>query len=120
MDSAARILLVDDDANLTQMISRFLRGATDYEIRIVNRPEEAIDATRQFRPDLILLDWDMPGMRGEEVLSELRGCDGISSTKVALFTGTLHGTSETTERTWFLPKPMALTELLSMVQAILV
>jgi two-component system alkaline phosphatase synthesis response regulator PhoP len=119
MDSAARILIVDDDTNLSLMIARFLGGPGGYRVQVVNQPEEAMDAARGFRPDLILLDWDMPGMRGEEVLSELRRCDQTASTRVAFFSGTLQSSSETTGRTWFLPKPIALNRLLSNVQAIL-
>jgi len=119
MDSAARILIVDDDKNLTLLISRFLKQASGYQVRAINRPQEAMDAAKEFRPDLILLDWDMPGMRGEEVLSELRRCEQTSSTKVALFTGALRGNSENAEGTWFLPKPIAMTKLLANVHEIL-
>ena len=119
MDSAARILIVDDDTSLTQVIARFLGGMNGYQVRVVNRPKEAMDAARKFRPDLILLDWDMPGMRGEEVLSEVRQCHEIASTRVAVFSGTLQCSSETTDRTWFLPKPIALSRLLSNIQLIL-
>ena len=119
MDSAARILLVDDDSNLTLMVARFLRKTSDYEVQIVNKPEEALDAAKKFRPDLILLDWEMPRMRGEEVLAEVRRCEEIASTRVAFFSGTLQGSSETAERTWFLPKPIQMNRLLSNIQAIL-
>ena len=119
MDSAARILIVDDDTNLSLMVARFLGGSNGYHVQVVNQPEEAMDAAKQFRPDLILLDWDMPGMRGEEVLSELRRCDETASTRVALFSGTLQCSSETTGRTWFLPKPITLSRLLSNIQSIL-
>jgi len=119
MASTARILIVDDDTNLTLLVTRFLSHASRYQVRAVNRPQEAIDAARDFRPDLILLDWDMPGMRGEEVLSELRQCEEVASTRVALFTGRLRCNSDRAEGTWFLPKPIAMATLLSNVQAIL-
>jgi hypothetical protein len=56
---------------------------------------------------------------GRRVLSELRQCEEVASTRVALFTGRLRCNSDRAEGTWFLPKPIAMATLLSNVQAIL-
>ena len=62
-----RILIVDDDIPLTQMVKFNLEATGEYEVRIENISTHAIQTAHQFRPDLILLDYIMPGMDGGDV-----------------------------------------------------
>jgi len=69
--SKARVLLVDDErefaATLTERLS--LRG---YEASAAFTAEEAINAVAASTPDVILLDLNLPGVRGIELLMTLR------------------------------------------------
>jgi len=69
--SKARVLLVDDErefaATLTERLS--LRG---YEASAAFTAEEAITAVAASAPDVILLDLNLPGVRGVELLMTLR------------------------------------------------
>ncbi|MEW6746775.1 MAG: response regulator [Planctomycetota bacterium] len=66
-----RVLLVDDEERYrTSLAQRLaLRG---FEIQHVSDGEAAIRTTRQWRPEVIILDRRMPGMQGEEVLREVK------------------------------------------------
>ena len=67
-----RILVIDDDKGLTEMVKLNLEATGSYEVCIENHSPEAVETARQFRPDLILLDYVMPCMDGGDVASCLQ------------------------------------------------
>jgi len=71
-----RILVVDDDASLAEMLTIVLRQE-GFESRMVTRGDEAIDAFRDYRPDLVLLDLMLPGRDGIDVCKEIRTESGV-------------------------------------------
>ena len=66
-----KILIVDDDSNIADLISLYLMKEC-YETRIVGDGEAALSAVGSFEPDLILLDLMLPGMDGYQVCREVR------------------------------------------------
>jgi CheY-like chemotaxis protein len=68
---AKRILLVDDSSQVLDAIHDVLE-ARDYEVVVCDEARDAVETARELRPDLILLDVNMPGMNGWEVLEVLR------------------------------------------------
>jgi two-component system response regulator MtrA len=72
----ARILVVDDDTAISEMIGIVLRGE-GYEPQFAADGAEAIDMFRSSRPDLVLLDLMLPGIDGIEVCSTLRAESGV-------------------------------------------
>ena len=66
-----KILIVDDDSNIAELISLYLMKEC-YETKIVGDGEAAIAAVESFEPDLILLDLMLPGMDGYQVCREVR------------------------------------------------
>ena len=66
-----KILIVDDDSNIAELISLYLMKEC-YETKIVGDGEEALAAVDSFEPDLILLDLMLPGMDGYQVCREVR------------------------------------------------
>ena len=78
MDAAprGRILVVDDDASLAEMLSIVLRQE-GFESLLCARGDEAMDAFREFRPDLVLLDLMLPGKDGIDVCKEIRAESGV-------------------------------------------
>ncbi|MDO4325048.1 MAG: response regulator transcription factor [bacterium] len=66
-----RILIVDDDANIAELISLYLNKEC-YETKIVYDGEEALAALPSFAPNLILLDLMLPGIDGYQVCREVR------------------------------------------------
>ena len=76
MVSKQKILIVDDDVNIAELISLYLTKEC-FETRIVNDGEEALDAWQQFVPNLILLDLMLPGIDGYQVCREIRAKGNI-------------------------------------------
>ena len=71
MTTKQKILIVDDDNNIAELISLYLIKEC-YETHIVNDGEAALKAFTTFQPDLILLDLMLPGIDGYQVCRELR------------------------------------------------
>ncbi|MDD3278983.1 MAG: response regulator transcription factor [Lachnospiraceae bacterium] len=71
MVAKQKILIVDDDNNIAELISLYLTKEC-YECRIVNDGEDAICEAASFEPNLILLDLMLPGMDGYQVCREIR------------------------------------------------
>jgi DNA-binding response OmpR family regulator len=67
-----RILLVDDEVTITRTLKLYLEGTGRYEVRTENRGSKALEAAREFKPHLVLLDLIMPDRDGSEVAAELR------------------------------------------------
>ena len=71
MSTKQKILIVDDDTNISELISLYLIKEC-FETKTVEDGESAIEAFKNFKPDLILLDLMLPGMDGYQVCREIR------------------------------------------------
>lgn len=71
MTSKQKILIVDDDNNIAELISLYLTKEC-FETKIVNDGEQALREFDSFHPDLLLLDLMPPGIDGYQVCRELR------------------------------------------------
>ena len=87
------ILVVDDDAPILLLMRSVLREF-GFEPVAASSGEEAIAEARKRTPDLILLDRNMPGMSGDEVLQELRSDNGLSEIPVLIVSGEPLGPDE--------------------------
>ena len=81
-----RILAVDDDPNLSDLVRLFLEKTKRFEVRTENRPGNVLAAAREFRPELILLDVDMPGQDGGEVARDVSADPVLRGTPILFFT----------------------------------
>ena len=71
MVSRQKILIVDDDSNIAELIALYLTKEC-FETSIVNDGEEALKEFQTFQPNLILLDLMLPGIDGYQVCREIR------------------------------------------------
>ena len=70
-DRPVRVLVVEDDQEIAQVLQRSLR-MEGYEVKLTADGLKALDDTQAFLPDLIVLDLGLPGMDGIEVARQLR------------------------------------------------
>src|ERR1700744_2177922 len=71
-----RVQVVDDDAALAEMLGIVLRGE-GFEPTFVADGDKALDAFRDTRPDLVLLDLMLPGSDGVDVCRQILGEWGV-------------------------------------------
>ena len=81
----AHILIVDDDEFIAEMASEILISK-GHACGWVTSGQDALALLRHRRPDLMLLDQDMPGMSGAQVLRELRSSARHYDLPVIMFT----------------------------------
>jgi DNA-binding response OmpR family regulator len=66
-----RILVVDDDSDIRDMLS-FKLAHAGFDVHTEEDGEAGLAAAQQLAPDVVLLDWMMPGLTGPEVCQALR------------------------------------------------
>jgi response regulator RpfG family c-di-GMP phosphodiesterase len=116
------LLAADDDAAVLRLIERAIRGE-GYDIRTAGSGEEALALAAVRRPDLVILDVNMPGMDGFGVCARLRSDPATAATPVVFLTGL----DDTENRVRgielgadeYLTKPFEARELLARVKTIL-
>ena len=83
--SAKRILIVDDDITFLKMVKKWLMDK--YQVTIVKSGMQAIKYITGHRPDLILMDYDMPITTGTKVLEMMRSEPDSADIPVIFLTG---------------------------------
>lgn len=84
--AAKRIVVADDDDTLTDLLN-YLLSREGYEVTVANDGQETIDLLKSSRPNLLILDLDMPSKGGFEVLSEMVHRDEFQGTGVIILSG---------------------------------
>ncbi len=79
-----RILVVDDDQNMVLLGSQLVSSLGMIPL-VAFSGQEALDKVRRFRPDLVLLDINMPGMDGFEVIQALKADPATNLTPIIVF-----------------------------------
>lgn len=112
-----KILIVDDEPH----VRRAIVAALSHHYRVVEAPDglRALDLLRDENPDLVVLDYLLPGLHGYEVCRKIKA-DGTSPRKVLMLTA--YSAAGGRERAYsvgadaFLRKPFSLSELISTVE----
>jgi putative two-component system response regulator len=94
-DAGVRVLVVDDDAPLRSLLRATL-AAEDFDVREAGSAEEALEVIRSWRPQVLLLDVNLPGMDGLTFCAELALRQDDFDVSVILLSG--EQISETTGR----------------------
>jgi two-component system KDP operon response regulator KdpE len=117
--TGGRILVVDDEPQIRRIMRTTLTGA-GYEVDDAKTGEEALDKLRQFRPELILLDINMPGMGGLDACRAIR-----ADSDAAIIMLTVHNSDSAKVEALdagaddFVNKPFSTPELLARIRAAL-
>jgi two-component system phosphate regulon response regulator PhoB len=119
---SARILIVEDEEPLT-MLLRYNLEAEGYEVDSVARGDEAETRLKETTPDLVVLDWMLPGLSGIELCRRLRARPDTRQLPVIMLTAR----GEESEKVRglgvgaddYMVKPFSVPELLARVHALL-
>ena len=82
-----RVLIVDDDVNLARLSAMILEHSGGYEVVTEKDSRRALAVARQFRPEIMLLDVDMPEKSGGEVAQEAKSDPLLSGIPILFLTG---------------------------------
>lgn len=116
------ILLAEDNEANVSTISSYLE-AKGYRILVANNGEEAINLTQTHRPDLILMDIQMPGVNGLQAIEKIRQNHQLASIPIIALTAlAMTGDREkclASGATDYLAKPVQLKQLAATIQQLL-
>src|SRR5947207_13710735 len=81
-----KVMLVDDEKSFTNLLKLNLEETGNYEVRVENWAEDAVNAAKEFRPDIILLDIIMPRMPGGNVAALINETPQLRDTPLVFLT----------------------------------
>lgn len=116
---AGRVLVVDDEKPLAQMVATYLERA-GFSVAQAHTGIDAVDKARRFSPEVIVLDLGLPGMDGLEVCRQVRS---FSDCYILMLTA--RGSEDdkiaglTTGADDYITKPFGVRELVTRVRAVL-
>lgn len=117
------ILVIDDDTSIGILTKSRLMRENQYDVIMADNGLDGINMIFNKNPDLIILDWIMPGMNGLEVLNEIKGNPSTTHIPVLMLTGkNLVGEIEDAFNAGaddYLTKPLDLAKLSKKVNEIL-
>jgi CheY-like chemotaxis protein len=109
------ILIVDDEEAVGYVFERYL-AIKGYRVSLVCSGEQALEAFRRDRPDLVITDFKMPGMNGDELLRRLRALDpGLPAIMIS---ANPIDVGPTLDEVKFFPKPVSLETLVEHIRTI--
>ena len=114
-----RILVVEDQEDNRQIV-RDLLTANDYEMTEAENGEEALAAVAKDRPDLILMDIELPVLDGYEATRRIKADPSLSSIPIIAVTSYASSGDEEKARAAgcndFVPKPFSPRQLLAKIR----
>jgi two-component system, OmpR family, response regulator RpaA len=114
-----RVLIVDDDQAVVDLISEVLAGDARFETKVVNNGFGAGILAKEYHPDLIILDVMLPDINGQQVCELLRKDPTMSDIKIICISGMIEEDKIQELRTSgaddFLHKPLDIDELMRRV-----
>jgi DNA-binding response OmpR family regulator len=121
--AVARVLVVEDEADVANLVKHALERGGDAEVDIAVTAAGALDAIAKAPPDLVVLDLNLPGLDGTEVCRRLRARPATATMPIIMLTAR----TEESDRVLgldlgaddYLTKPFSPRELAARVRAVL-
>jgi len=82
----SRICYVEDDEDIQRIVRMSLERVGKMTVELVSDPFAAIDTIVAFKPDLVMLDWMMPGMDGPTLFKKMRETPEVKDLPVVFIT----------------------------------
>jgi two-component system, OmpR family, response regulator len=119
-----RILIVDDEFIAARLLKNNLEQTGRYEARVENWAEDAVQAAREFKPDLVLMDIIMPRMLGGNVAAAFGADPELQRTPIIFLTAAVKKSIVADHEgvisgNRIIAKPASLEEILRRIEEIL-
>lgn len=116
-------LLLADDSVTIQKVVELLLSDEDYEIKAVGNGEEALAMIKDYSPDIVLADIEMPGMNGYQLCEKIKNDETLAHIPVILLAGAFEPIDEDLAKEVkaddYLVKPFESQELISKLNAVM-
>jgi len=81
-----RICYVEDDEDIQKIVRMTLERIGKMTVEVVGDPLQAIEAIKRFKPELVMLDWMMPGMDGPTLYRKMKEVPEVRDLPVVFIT----------------------------------
>lgn len=114
------VLVVEDDENIGSFLAQVVMQETPYHPLLFTNGAHALEAVKTIKPDLFVLDFQLPGMNGLEIYDHLHAQPELASIPAILISAGHVERSELRKRNIpFLSKPIELTDFLEAIEKVL-
>ena len=120
MNTSLPVLVVDNSRTMTLLITDFIRKIGFTDVDVVHDGHSALDRLRQKKYGLVLSDWEMQPMSGEELFKEMRQDKMIGNIPIIVITATARrGASWLAGAAAYLHKPFSESDLRTVIERVL-
>ena len=114
------ILLVEDDAIISELLTQMIIQETPHQICSVSDGLEAIKLVKNMKPQLFILDYWLPFMQGIEVYDILHGTEGLEEVPAIMLSVNAPVQEINKRHMTYIRKPFDMTKLLDTINRLLV
>ena len=120
-----KVVLIDDEVEVCEILTISLT-ARGYNVAMAHNGEDGLKLIKQFKPDVAVIDIQMPCVNGYELIVQLHKMPELSDMKIIVMTS-LAGNGDTSDKNWadnlgvdsFLPKPFPPSDLADLINQLL-
>ena len=106
--SLIRVLCIDDEKKFIDVLSSFLNRQGSYDVKLAYNGRDGIEIAKNFDPDIILLDFFMPGMCGGDVVVALHSDKKTASIPIVFVSAQIEATNQDSNKSQFSDFPVLL------------
>jgi DNA-binding response OmpR family regulator len=114
------ILLVEDDAIISELLTQMIIQETSYQIFSVSDGLEALSLVKNIKPQLLILDYWLPFMQGIEVYDTLHATEGLEEVPAIMLSVHAPVQEINKRHMTYIRKPFDITKLLDTINRLLV
>jgi excisionase family DNA binding protein len=118
-----KVLLVDDDVELVELMTKVLEEDGRFEVRVANNGFDAGMMVKDYQPDLIVLDVMLPDINGKEVCHRVRADQSLEDVRILCISGMIEDDKiqelKLSGADHFLHKPFDIEELIDQMCSLL-
>jgi CheY-like chemotaxis protein len=113
------VLIVEDNKDIGSVLATFISEETPYHALLVTNGPDALQAVSAMRPNLLLLDYRLPGMNGIELYDHIQRVEGREDIPVIMISGTLPYQEIAQRHLVGMEKPFDLDDLLQTIEQLI-
>jgi CheY-like chemotaxis protein len=113
------ILVVEDDADLGEFFVQVLKDETPYQAILVSDGFQALKMVRGIKPDLFVLDYQLPSMDGIELYDILHTTEGLEAVPALFMSANVPIDELEKRRVYYIKKPFDLDDMLKTIEDLL-
>ena len=112
-----KILIIDDEKSFTSIVKAYFEETAYYQVREENKGAHAVSSAKEFRPDVILLDINIPDLCGGEVAAQIKNEPALKDIPILFVTALIRKYEETAIGDYrYISKPVRMKELMNLIE----